>query len=180
MVTSVAGSGNYALKSQAIEGVHYLANKTVTLTFYAKADTSRNIAVEFYQSFGSGGSPSAAVSIPLGLVALTSSWKKYTIVTSLPSISGKTLGSDGNHSLILGFWFDAGSTFAARASNLGQQSGTFDLSHVSVVEGDAQFETDPFSARPITQEIMLCQRYYGKVMYHQVLHILKWSIFLFR
>ncbi|QIG71438.1 putative phage tail fiber protein [Rhizobium phage RHph_TM40] len=162
VVASVAGSGNYAVKSQAIEGVHFLANKTVTVTFYAKADTNRNIALEFYQSFGSGGSPSTSVSIPLGLVSLTSSWKRYSILVTLPSISGKILGSDSNHTLILNFWFDAGSTLASRASNLGQQSGTFDLSHVSVVEGDAQYETDPFSKRHLGDEIRLCYRYYTK------------------
>ncbi|QIG72888.1 putative phage tail fiber protein [Rhizobium phage RHph_Y65] len=166
VVTSVTGAGNYAIKSQSIEGVHYLANKTVTITFYAKADTNRNIALEFYQNFGSGGSPSTAVSIPLGLVSITSSWKKYSMVVSLPSISGKTLGSDGNHALTLNFWFDAGSSFVTRSSSLGQQSGTFDISRVSVVEGDAQFESDPFSPRHISQEIMLCQRYYVNSLYN--------------
>jgi hypothetical protein len=162
VVTSSAGAGNYALKLQWMEGVHILSGKTVTITFSAKADASKNIAVELYQNFGTGGSPSTGVSTPCGLKALTTSWQKFSFTAVLPSISGKTLGSDGNHSTGLIFWFDAGSTNAARASSLGQQSGTFEISRVSVVEGDATKEADPFSPRHTQQERELCQRYYER------------------
>jgi hypothetical protein len=125
VVVSVAGASNYASKVQAIESVRTLAGKTATLTFWAKADAPKNIAVELLQSFGSGGSPSAAVAgIGGQLIALTSAWQKFTRAISIPSIAGKTLGSNLNDALQLGFWFDAGSTYNARTANLGQQSGT--------------------------------------------------------
>ena len=159
VVTSSAGVGNYALVNQRIEGVETLSGKTATLSFWAKADASKNIAVEFIQYFGSGGSPSTQVNeIGSQLVALTTSWAKYTITVSIPSVSGKTLGTDGNDWLGLIFWFDAGSTYADRSANLGQQSGTFDIAQVQLEEGSA---ATPFEQRPYSIELSLCQRYYA-------------------
>jgi hypothetical protein len=161
VVTSVAGANNGVSKTQKIEGVQTLSGLTATLSFYAKADASKNIAVEFIQSFGTGGSPSADVNaIGVTTIALTTSWARYNVLVTLPSISGKTLGSNLDGSLQATFWFDAGSSFNARTNALGQQSGTFDISHVSLVQGDARTETDPFSPRHQQQELALCQRYY--------------------
>lgn len=161
VVTSVAGASNYAIKYQRIEGVRTLAGKTVTVTFWAKADAAKNIATSHTHSFGTGGSPSAAVNSFLPQThVLTTSWQKFSYAITVPSISGKTLGTDGNDYLQLIFWFDAGSTFASYSNSLGQQSGTFDIAHVSLVEGDATGEDDPFEARHIQQELALCQRYY--------------------
>jgi len=162
-VTSVVGASNNATLHQHIEGVRSCAGKTVTLSFYAKSNASRNIAVELYQNFGTGGTPSTSVSIPVGLKALTTSWQKFTVTTNIPSISGKTLGTSGDDSLVVYFWFDAGSNpvVNARASSLGQQSGTFDIAQVQLEEGS--FAT-PFELRPIGTELALCQRYYYKAL----------------
>lgn len=160
-VASVAGATNFAAIYHAMEDVRTLSGKTVTVTFWAKADASKNIGFELYQWFGLGGSPSSAITgIGAQQCALTTSWQRFDILVSVPSISGKTRGTDNSDHLELVFWFDAGSTFASRASSIGQQSGTFDISHVSIVEGDARQETDPFSARHIQQEIALCRRYF--------------------
>jgi hypothetical protein len=164
-VTSVIGASNNATLHQHIEGVRSCAGKTVTLSFYAKSNASRNIAVELYQNFGTGGSPSTSVSIPAGLKALTTSWQKFTVTVNIPSISGKVLGTAGNDSLVAYFWFDAGSSFTTppnnRASSLGQQSGTFDIAQVQFEEGS---EATPFEQRPIGTELSLCQRYYEQML----------------
>lgn len=55
VVTSSAGTSNYAITYQKIESVKTLAGQTATLSFWAKADASKNMAVEFYQNFGTGG-----------------------------------------------------------------------------------------------------------------------------
>jgi hypothetical protein len=165
VVSSITGAGNFAILSQRIEGVKTLSGKTATLTFYAKSDAAKNMAVELSQSFGTGGSPSADVNeIGSQLVALTTSWQKFSVTIDIPNISGKTLGTDGNDFLQVFFWFDAGSTYDSRSASLGQQSGTFDIAHVSLVEGDATEEDDPFSPRHIAQEIALCERYFCKSM----------------
>lgn len=163
VVTSSAGASNYANQYQKVEDVRTLAGRKATLTFWAKADAAKNIAVEMIQDFGTGGSPSSSVTgIGAQTVALTTSWQKKSIVIDVPSISGKTLGTTDNSNLVAVFWFDAGVSLNARTGNLGQQSGTFDIARVSLVEGDATAEEDPASPRHIHQELTLCQRYYEK------------------
>lgn len=158
-VTTVAGAGNYSAKIQRIEGVNIFAGETITLSFWAKADATKNMAVEFVQHFGTSGSPSANVSIGSQLVALTTSWVKQTITVAIPSITGKTLGTDNNDVLSLNFWFDAGSNFDAASASLGQQSGIFDIAQVQLEKGS--IATD-FEKRSFGEELSLCQRYYEK------------------
>lgn len=151
---------------QNIEDVRTLSGKSVTLTFYAKADSAKDIAIEFGQNFGSGGSPSASLlggDITVTTVSLTTSWQRYNVQVTLPSIAGKTLGTNLNSRLFLLFWYSAGTDRNTRSNSLGIQSGTFDIAHISLVEGDATLENDPFDPRPIGQELALCQRYYEEV-----------------
>jgi hypothetical protein len=164
VVTSVAGAANLVLQTQLIEYVSTLAGKTATLSFYAKADASKNIAVEFFQNFGTGGSPSASISgIGVTTIPLTTTWQKFTVTVSIPSIAGKTLGTNSNDRFECGFWFDAGSSFNARTNSLGQQSGTFDIAQVQLEEGSV---ATPFEQRPIGLELSLCQRYFLKAAYY--------------
>ena len=160
VVSSVTGSGNLCLIIHKIEGVTTLAGQTATLSFWAKADSNKNIATEFLQYFGTGGSPSALVNT-IGVTThnLTTSWQKFTATVAVPSISGKTLGSDGNDRLELNFWFETGSDFSSRTNSLGNQSGTFDIAQVQLEEGSS---ATPFEHRPIGTELALCQRYYQK------------------
>ncbi len=159
VVSSVAGAGNAVGIQQRIEWVKTLHNKTCTLSFYAKADTTKNIAIDFVQYFGSGGTPSAIIEgIAATKIQITSSWAKYTITANIPSIGGgKTAGSDSNDSFWVRFWFDAGSDYNTRSNNLGQQSGTFDIAQVQLEEGSV---ATSFEQRPIGLELSLCQRYY--------------------
>lgn len=158
VVTSSAGASNRVRVTQAIEGVRTFAGKTVTLSFYAKADASKNIAIEMFQDFGSGGSPSSAViGIGVNKVALTTSWQKITLTIAIPSITGKTVGTNRNDNLALSFWFDAGADYNARTDSLGQQSGTFDIARVRLVEGTQDGDAD--AEIPIGLLDMLCARY---------------------
>jgi hypothetical protein len=155
-VSSVAGASNQCLMQQHIEDVTKLAGKTITISFWAKADSNKNIAIELNQLFGTGGSPSAIVtSIGSTLVALTSTWQKKSITIKLPSIIGKTLGTDGvnTSSTVLLFWFDAGSSFLARTGGLTQQSGTFDIAQVQLEEGSIATN---FEQRTYLEEKNLC------------------------
>lgn len=158
VVTSVAGAPNYALKRQSIEDVTTFSGETATLTFWAKADANKNIAVELYQNFGTGGSPSGLVFLPAQTVPLTSAWVKHSLTFDIPSMSGKTLGTGGNDSLSFHFWFEAGSDYDSRTNNLSQQSGTFDIAQVQLEAGDT---ATPFEHRSYGQELALCQRYFN-------------------
>jgi hypothetical protein len=160
-VSSVVGANNFVIALQPIERVRTLAGQQATISFWAKADASKNIAIEFQQNFGTGGSPSSAVTA-IGSVkkALTTSWQKITHTVTIPSIAGKTLGTDSNDSLSFNIWFDAGSNFNSRTDTLGQQSGTFDIAQVQVEPGPV---ATTFERRPIGTELALCQRYYYKI-----------------
>jgi hypothetical protein len=157
VVSSVAGAANYSSLAQSIEGVSTFAGRTVTVSFWAKADAARSISAELTQFFGTGGSPSTlATGLGVSKVALTTAWQKVTLTATLPSISGKTLGTDNNDSLGLLIWFDAGSNFNSRTNTLGQQSGTFDIAQVQVEAGPI---ATPFERRPLATELSLCKRY---------------------
>ena len=158
VVSSVAGAGNAALLVHKVENVRTFAGQQVTVGFWAKADATKNIAVDLAQDFGSGGSPSARVTdIGVTKISIGTNWQKVTVTATLPSISGKTLGTDNNDYLQFDIWFDAGSNFNARTDTLGQQSGTFEIAQVQVEPGPV---ATPFERRPIGTELALCQRYY--------------------
>ena len=161
VVTSVAGAGNNSILVQKIEDARTFAGQQITVSFWAKVDATKNISVELAQSFGTGGSPSADVTaIGTTKVSIGTSWQKVTVTTTVPSISGKTLGTDNNSSLNAIIWFDAGSTYNTRTATLGQQSGTFEIAQVQVEPGPV---ATPFERRPQQVELALCQRYYEQV-----------------
>jgi hypothetical protein len=164
VVTSVAGANNRTYMRQPIINSATLAGKTATLTFYAKADAARPIVAEFCQFFGNTPTASAAIT---GLGAtkfnLTTAWQKCQLLVSLPSVSGKKLNPAQQDTLDLNFWFEAGTNYAARTLSLGQQSGTFDITHVSLVEGDATAEPDPFKPRDFYDEKAELAQYYNYI-----------------
>lgn len=148
---SVAGSGGtFNVLSQRVEGVRTFAGQQVTLSFWAKAAASITMpSIQLEQSFGTGGSPSSTVfSLLIGNLVIGTSWTKYAYTITLPSISGKTLGSDNNDQLIVSLALPTNTTF------------TFDIAQVQLEAGPV---ATPFERRPIGTELALCQRYYYSV-----------------
>jgi hypothetical protein len=91
---SVAGSGaSYFVLAQLVEDVRTFAGQTVTFSFWAKADATRNISANIIQNFGSGGSAEVFVGQPIN-VNLTTGWVRYSGTITVPSISGKTIGTN--------------------------------------------------------------------------------------
>ena len=138
--------------SQPVEGVRNTQGKTMTLTLWSKGTVGKAFDVVATQSFGTGGSPSASVQVPvLTGAVLTGNWTKYMATVSLPSIAGKTLGSNANDFLAIDIFLP-----------VAQGNMVLDLSRVSLVAGDATPEEDPFAARDAGTELNLCQRYYWR------------------
>ncbi|WP_018898897.1 hypothetical protein [Rhizobium sp. 2MFCol3.1] len=160
VVTSVAGAGNRVFSRQPMENARTLAGKTATVTFYAKADAARPIAIEFVQFFGNGTASAAVTGIGAQKFTLSTSWQKCQAVINIPSIAGKTLDANYQDSLDFNIWFEAGSNFNSRTVSLGQQSGTFDIAHVSIVEGDATDIADPFFPKGVGVELAELLRHY--------------------
>ena len=161
VVISAADAANFSALVQFIEDVRTFAGQQVTVSFWAKVDSTKNIAIELQQNFGTGGSPSATVTtIGTTKVSIGTSWQKVTVTATVPSISGKTLGTTVNNCLTLAIFFDAGSDYNARTDSLGQQSGTFEIAQVQLEPGPV---ATPFERRPIGTELALCQRYFYRV-----------------
>jgi len=159
-VTSTVSSANYNIVTQRIEDVRILAGQTVIVSFWAKAASGTpSIGLEITQSFGTGGSPSTAVTGTGQAQALTTTWTKYSKTFTVPSINGKTLGTTANTSYTeLNFWIDAGSpTYDTRSGSIGQSSKTVSIAQVQLEIGPV---ATPFEQRPIGMELALCQRYY--------------------
>lgn len=159
VAASVAGAANHVILAHLIEDVRTLAGQQITFSFYAKADATKNIVVEFAQYFGAGGAPSADVLINPTTCGLTTAWQRFTITTTVPSVAGKTVGTTETGSFQINIWMDAGSNYNSRVNNLGQQSGTFDFARIQLERGDV---ATTFEERSVGEELALCQRYYHK------------------
>jgi hypothetical protein len=90
-VTVAPGGGNPVSIGQRIEDVRTFAGQTVTLSFWAKADSARTWSSRLLQNFGSGGS--ADVTTSGSSLSVTTSWQRFTQTFTVPSISGKTIGT---------------------------------------------------------------------------------------
>jgi hypothetical protein len=144
LITTVGSSTDYYI-SQPIEDVRTFAGKTVTYSFWAKADSARTINASLTQEFGSGGSSS--VTVGSSTHSLTTSWQRFTATMSVPSISGKTIGTNS----LLRFMFTPDSALAS--------GYTLDIWGVQVEVGTTAtpFET---ATGTIQGELQACQRYY--------------------
>jgi hypothetical protein len=156
-----SAAGDLSILNQPIEDVRTFAGQSAILSFWAKAASGTpKIAFEIEQSFGTGGSPSSNVNTYVAQVTLSTSWTRYTIPVSVPSISGKTLGTTANTSYLgILLWLSAGSTFNSRSGSLGVQNNTFDIWGVQLEAGSTatSFQT---ATGTIQGELAACQRYY--------------------
>ena len=159
VVSGQSSAGDYAIQRQLIESVRTFAGQTVTVSLWAKANTAASFAVDLYQQFGSGGSPSSQVDIAGSKTAVTTSWARYSFTFNVPSISGKTIGTSNSDHLGLRVWSSAGSTYNSQTNSLGIQAITLDIWGVQVEAGSVAtaFQT---ATGTLQGELAACQRYY--------------------
>ena len=155
--TGTSGAGDYTSLVQRIEDVRRLANKTVTLSFWAIASASLKLGANLTQVFGTGGSPSASVGVNGQSVTLSGAWARYSLTFAVPSVAGKTLGTAGNDHTQLAFWYSTGSGGAGASGNVGVQSGTINLWGVQLEIGNV---TTPLEKPDLRYDLANCQRFY--------------------
>jgi hypothetical protein len=147
---------------QNMESVRTLAGQTATVSFWAKAGSGTpSMNVVLLQLFGSGGSPSSQVATTSTKTSISTSWTRYSFTIDVPSISGKTIGTNNDDYLRLEIWCSAGSDFNSRSGNLGIQNNTFDIWGVQVEAGN-QMTSFSTASGSIGGELALCQRYYQR------------------
>jgi hypothetical protein len=143
---SVAGTGGtYNVLQQKIEDVRTFAGQTVAISFWVKADAARTITFNAYQYFGTGGS-SPVQAITNQPFSATTSWQRFTYTATIPSISGKTIGTDSFFSFEIQF-----------PSNTIQ---TIDLWGIQVEAGSVATAFTTASGGSPQAELAMCQRYY--------------------
>lgn len=146
--TGASTNGNASLVHK-VEDVTRFDGQTVTFSFYAKANAAMDVDFRFTQDFGTGGSPSADVTVTDSLT-LGTTWQRYTITKTLGSLSGKTLGTDGVQTSFFRIVFDLTPT----------TTFTFDLALCQLEYGS---EPTPFEHRSFGDELARCQRYYQQL-----------------
>ena len=142
----VTTGDNWSQIYHKIEDVTSVPTGTVTLSFYAKG-TSPNAGLSFiaWQNFGSGGSSEVTVTIS-PTVTLTSTWQRFTVNITVPSVTGKTVGT-GSH-----FYFGIG-----QGGSTSTNAWTLDITGVQLEVGNI---ATPFEHRSFGEELAKCQRYY--------------------
>ena len=156
VVASGSDTATQNIILQRIEDVRTLAGQTATISFWARATSGTpKIGANLRQEFGSGGS--GAVDVNGQSATLSTSWARYSFTFSVPSVSGKTIGTSSF--LSQNIWFSAGSTQATQSGSVGLQSATFQVWGVQLEAGSVAtaFQT---ATGTIQGELAACQRYY--------------------
>jgi hypothetical protein len=159
VVVGGALAANYTTPAlQAIEDLRRLAGKTVVISFWAKAASGTpKLGASIDQTFGTGGSPSAYVSGTGQAVTLGTVWARYSLTFSVPSVSGKVIGTNGDHATVLVLWFSSGTTNNTFAGGIGVQSGTVSLWGVQLEIGSV---ATPLEKPDPQHDLAKCQRFY--------------------
>ena len=144
----VSSSSDYTNILQRIEDVKSIPTGTVTVSFWAKGTApSGGLNIWIVQNFGSGGS--VDVDIAPEDVSLTATWTKYSVNFTIPSISGKTIGSSNFLQVAFGQYSNTGTT-------------AWEL-NITGVQLEAGTVATPFEHRSYGDELARCQRYYCKL-----------------
>jgi hypothetical protein len=141
-------SGSSAtMLQQRIENVATFAGQAVTYSMWAKVSSgTAAFQFQYVQDFGSGGS--SAVSGFLGNFTLTTSWQRISATVTLPSISGKTIGTNSN--------------LVMRISPMTSGTVTYSFANAQLEAGSVAtaFQT---ATGTIQGELAACQRYYQRL-----------------
>jgi len=145
LAQTVAGTGgSYQNFGTKLEDVRLFAGQTVTYSFWAKV-TSGTLTLTPYiaQLFGTGGS--SGVFTGTSAQTITTSWARYSVTVTVPSINGKTIGT--NSSLFVYLGLPNNSTFT-----LGVWGFQFEAGSIAT-----NFQT---ATGTVQSEAAACQRYY--------------------
>jgi hypothetical protein len=164
VTASQSAAGDYAGLEQMIESVRTFAGQTVTFSCWAKASTGTpKIGFSTVQFFGTGGSPSANVITSGGTATISTAWARYSFTVAIPSIAGKTIGTNNDDKVQLDLWTSVGTTISGLGyPAVGIQNVTIDTWGWQLEAGSTATDFQTASGS-IAGELALCQRYYQRV-----------------
>lgn len=136
---------SYNVIQQPIEDVRKFAGQTATFSMWAKTTSGTvSITPELHQFFGSGGS--SDVIVTGSAWTATTSWQRFTVTFSVPSLSGKTIGA--------GNWVSIDLILPLNTAL------TVDIWGVQLEAGPVATPFIPAGGGSRAAELALCQRYY--------------------
>lgn len=148
-VLVVPTSPTFRQVTQKIEGVHVLSGRQVTVSFWTWVATGTAAGSVFLaQNFGSGGSPSSTVNLGSQAFTATTTPTRISKTFTLPSVTGKVLGTNVDDGVILSIAPPAAGTYDLYLADAVVEAGT-----VATV----------FDRVPMAETLLLCGRYYRKV-----------------
>ena len=143
-ITTV-GSSTTMQFQHPIEDVRTFAGQTVTMSFWAKADSARTVSFYLNQNPGSGGTGGGIINGGGANFTLSTAWQRYSFTLAVPSISGMTIGT--------------GSYFGVLFAQAAASGSVLDIWGMQLEAGSV---ATPFTTATGTLqgELEACQRYY--------------------
>lgn len=156
--TGTPGAG-YNQQIHRVESVRRLTGKTVTVSFWAASAGAAGLqlGVSGLQYFGSGGSPSPTIAFPGQLVSISQTFARYQLTFNLPSMIGKTLGTNGDDYTQFNIWYSSGVNNSVNAGGLGVQSGIATIWGFQIEVGS---QATPLEKLVPEVDLARCQRFY--------------------
>ncbi len=175
--TSIA-AGEVLTITQRIEGLNLqqlkassTSTKAFTVSYYAKSNASRAIALEIHTTEGTNKQISA-------LHTIGTSWARYSM--TVPAASSTELDNDNTEAMQVNLWLHGGSTFTGGTLNTGALAASTNANRAAGI-GSIFASTDneieitgfqievgsqatPFEHRSFGEELALCQRYYTQIV----------------
>ena len=165
---TTGGSGTNASHismEQRIEDVRTLANKNMTVSFWAKGTSTGSCFLGFNRYFGGEASPGETLYTGIKKFSVTPNWKKYSFSVAVPTIPADAVENnddDGypNSYLAVAFYtaLKAGS-HGYNGTNDINYGGKLNIAQVQVEQGGVGTQ---FEIRSAGEELALAQRYYSK------------------
>jgi len=157
--TGSATVGAYSLFQHQIESVRRLAGKTLIFSFYASASAATTIGTRIGQIFGTGGSPSGNVDSNRIYTSIGTSWARYYGTLVMPSVAGKTFGTNAgtDKNIMIMVVSDSGD------ASTGVHSGTINFWGMQLeVAQPGQTIPSNFEKISYDDDLRHCQRYYQR------------------
>lgn len=156
-VTAGTGDSDNAFVDQQIEDARTLSSRKATLTFFSGAwgSSIAKLGWQVFQNFDDGSA--TQVLCAQGVINVGENLR-HSFTFDMPSVYSKSFGP--SNSVVVRFYLDTGPVQAGVGwPDVGRQTGEVWINHVSLVEGDATAEVEPFVREPFQQVLDQCQRY---------------------
>lgn len=148
---TTAGTANSTWE-QRIESVSTFAGETVTMSILCDtASGSVDFVPSLVQNFGTGGTPSAAVTTTGQTLTATTTLQTLTATFTVPSIAGKTLGTAGNDYL---------SQVITRAFNA--TNGATGQLNIYAIQLELGSAGTAWEVPSVQESLAQCQRFYHR------------------